>query len=187
VIFTSDNGGDGPGRTVWNSTAGLRGWKRHLYEGGIRTPFIAYWPGRAPAGGTSDLLAGHVDILATACELAGVRPPAETDGVSILPTIAGREQSTKHPWLYWEIYEGPHPFQQAVRLDRWKGYRTTINGPLEVYDLRADPTEKTNVAAKRPEIAARIKQVMAEQHERNPNWQPTEAPAARNVKKKQSQ
>lgn len=183
VIFTSDNGADGPGRTVWNGTAGLRGWKRHLYEGGIRTPLIAYWPSRATAGETSDLLCGHVDMLATFCDLAGVAPPAKTDGISILPTIAGGEQAAQHPWLYWEIYEGPHPFQQAVRLGHWKGYRTALNGPLEVYDLRADPKETSNVAAKHPEIAQQIKDVMAEQHVRNPNWKPTKKSAA---KKKQS-
>src|SRR6185369_2254823 len=64
VIFTSDNGAEGPGRTVWNGTAGLRGFKRHLYEGGIRAPFIARWPGKVSVGRKSDLLTSHVDFLA---------------------------------------------------------------------------------------------------------------------------
>jgi arylsulfatase A-like enzyme len=80
VIFTSDNGEEGPGRDTWNGAGGLRGWKRHLYEGGIRTPFIAYWPGTTPAGTTSDLLSGHVDVMATACDVAGIPPASPTDG-----------------------------------------------------------------------------------------------------------
>jgi arylsulfatase A-like enzyme len=184
VIFTSDNGADGPGRTVWNGAAGLRGWKRHLYEGGIRTPMIV-WPNAAPTGATSDLLCGHVDLMATLCDVANVEPP-KTDGVSLLPIIVGGVQEKQHDWLYWEIYEGPSPFQQAVRMGPWKGYRTALQGPLEVYDLRADPKEKSNVAAEHPEIAAQIKDIMAEQHVRNPNWQPTVTPEAKKAKKTQS-
>jgi arylsulfatase A-like enzyme len=178
-MFTSDNGADGPGRTVWDGTAGLRGWKRHLYEGGIRAPLIARWPGKVAAGSTTDLLTSHVDFLTTACDLAGADAHVETDGISIVPTLLGREQTIDHGWLYWEIYEGPHPFQQAVRMDQWKGYRTALEGPLELYDLRTDPKEESNVAASNPGVVARIEKVMVEQHVRNPNWQPTEKPAAR--------
>jgi arylsulfatase A-like enzyme len=183
VIFTSDNGAEGPGRTVWNGSAGLRGFKRHLYEGGIRAPYIARWPGKVAAGRNSDLLCGHVDVLATACELAGVPAPSGTDGISIVPTLLGREQLAKHKWLYWEIYEGPHPFQQAVRLDHWKGYRTALLGPLELYDLRSDPTEQSNIAANHPDLVAQIKRVMTVQHVRNPNWKPTEKSADKKKKK----
>lgn len=170
VIFTSDNGADGPGRTVWDATGGLRGWKRHLHEGGIRTPFIAYWPGKVPAGKKSDLLTSQVDFLATACDLARVDPPQDTDGISILPTLLGQEQSEKHDSLYWEIYEGPHPFQQAVRMNQWKGYRTSLNGPIELYDLNADPHEEKNIAASHPDVVAKVQKIMADEHENNPNW-----------------
>jgi arylsulfatase A-like enzyme len=183
IIFTSDNGAEGPGRTVWNGNMGLRGFKRHLYEGGIRAPLIARWPGKVSAGGESGLLCGHIDFLATACELAKVPAPADTDGISILPTLIGRAQSAKHDWLYWEIYEGPHPFQQAVRMDHWKGYRTALQGPLELYDLHSNPTEQSNVAAHHPDLVARIERIMAAQHVPNPNWEPVDKPSDGKKKK----
>ena len=172
IVFTSDNGAEGPGRTVWNGNAGLRGYKRHLYEGGIHAPLIAYWPGTIKPGRTSDLLCGHVDVLATSCDLAKTPAPTATDGISIVPTLLGQEQSSKHDWLYWEIYEGPHPFQQAVRMDHWKGYRTLLRGPLELYDLTADPAEQTDVSKSHPDVVTKIEAIMAKQHVRNPNWDP---------------
>jgi arylsulfatase A-like enzyme len=173
VIFSSDNGADGPGRNEFNGTAGLRGHKRHLYEGGIRTPMIARWPSVIKPGSESDLLTGHVDFLPTACDFAGVRPPHDADGISIAPTLSGNDQATKHRALYWEIYEGPHPFQQAVRMDRWKGYRTALDGPLELYDLQVDPQERSNVAAKHADVVKQIEAVMADEYVRNPHWRPT--------------
>jgi arylsulfatase A-like enzyme len=184
VIFTSDNGAEGPGRQTFDGTGGLRGWKRHLYEGGIRAPFVARWPGKVAAGTRSDLLTSQVDFLATACELAGAVTPKETDGISILPTLLGREQAAKHASLYWEIYEGPAPFQQAVVMGNWKGYRTALKGPLEVYDLKADPAEKNNIAAGHGDVVKQIEAIMAKEHVRNPNWDPTEVPGAPRAKGK---
>ena len=177
VIFSSDNGADGPGREEFNGTAGLRGHKRHLYEGGIRAPMIACWPGAIKARSESDLLTSQVDFLRTACELAGVDAPADADGVSIAPTLLGKDQAASRRALYWEIYEGPHPFQQAVRMDQWKGYRTALDGPLELYDLQADPQERSNVAAKHAEVVEQIEAIMADEHVRNPNWRPTKSHA----------
>jgi arylsulfatase A-like enzyme len=177
VIFSSDNGADGPGREQFNGTAGLRGHKRHLYEGGIRAPMIAHWPGVIKAGSESDLLTSQVDFLTTACDLAGVEAPPDADGVSIAPTLAGKNQAAKQRALYWEIYEGPLPFQQAVRMDGWKGYRTALEGTLELYDLHADPQERSNIAAKHADVVKQIEGVMAQEHVRNPNWRPTKNPA----------
>ena len=91
VIFTSDNGAAGPGVQTFNSNAGLRGLKRSLYEGGIRVPMIARWPGKVKPGTTSDLLTSHVDVLATVCDLAGQPIPNDTDGISIVPTLLGKK------------------------------------------------------------------------------------------------
>ena len=170
VIFSSDNGAAGPGVNTFHSATGLRGLKRSLYEGGIRAPFVARWPGQIPPGRTNDLLTSHVDFLATACELAG-QPAPPNDGISIRPTLLGQEQTIRHEALYWEIYEGA-PFQQAVRLGDWKGYRTSLAGPLELYNLQTDPAEKTNVAGQHPAVVNQIEAIMAREHVRNPNWEP---------------
>lgn len=175
VIYTSDNGATGPGRETFNGTGGLRGAKRDLYEGGIRAPFIARWPGRIQAGTTSDLLTSHVDWMATACELAGV-PAPKTDGLSIVPTLLGKKQAAQHEHLYWEIYEGPVSFQQALRLGNWKGFRTALRGPLELYDLSRDPSERTNVADQQPGVVKQIEALMAAEHAPSPHWEPTQSP-----------
>lgn len=178
VIFTSDNGATGPGQQTFNATAGLRGNKRHLYEGGIRAPFIAWWPGTIAAGRTSDLLTSHVDLMATAAELVGV-PAPRNDGISILPTLRGRAQAATHGALYWEIYEGPSPFQQAVRWGTWKGYRTGTKAPLELYDLARDGAEAINVAAQHPAEVKAIETIMAREHVPSPHYDAPELPSVR--------
>jgi len=176
VIFTSDNGASGPGTKTFDGTAGLRGVKRQLYEGGIRAPFIARWPGTIKAGVQSDVLTSQVDFLATACDFAGRAAPVDTDGISIAPTLRGSPQTQQHASLYWEIYEGPTPFQQAVRLGNWKGYRTALKGQLELYNLANDPAETTNLATQHSDVVKQIEAIMAKEHVRNANWNPVEQP-----------
>jgi arylsulfatase A-like enzyme len=170
VFFTSDNGA---APLLWSddffdSTGSLRGHKQNLYEGGIRTPFLARWPGKIAAGVVSEHVTAFYDFLPTAAELAGVEPPAGLDGLSIVPTLlgreaAGREQET-HEFLYWELprYEpAAGTFRdeiprQAVRMGEWKAVRPEPDGELELYNLRRDPAEANNVAAAQREVMAKI-------------------------------
>ena len=168
VIFASDNGANEEFIEPLGSTGGLRGYKRMLYEGGIRAPFIARWPGRIKPDTTNDLLTTFVDFLPTAADLIGVPPPHGMDGISILPTLLGQKQSKQHDSLYFEIYE-PY-FQQSVRLGDWKGYRLGTKAPLELYDLKADPAEQHNLAADHPDIVRKIESIMSAEHTPSPHY-----------------
>ena len=165
-MFSSDNGANKECVEQLGSTGGLRGYKRLLYEGGIRAPLIASWPGKIQPGTTSDLKTTFVDFLPTAADVIGAPAPSSTDGISILPTLLGKEQSKLHDALYFEIYE-PY-FQQSARLGDWKGYRLGTKAPLELYDLKADPAETTNLAAAHPEIVSKIEAIMTAQHTPSP-------------------
>jgi arylsulfatase A len=166
VIFTSDNGAifdvGGAPTAFFESNGPLRGQKTNLYEGGIRVPMIARWPGRIRAGSTSDHIGANWDMWATFAELTGGEPPEETDGISIAPTLLERGTQQGHETLYWEFHS--QGSSQAVRMGRWKGIRTNVakqpDGPIELYDLERDLGETTNVAAANPDIVRRIEAVM---------------------------
>jgi arylsulfatase A-like enzyme len=166
VLFTSDNGPTFNGGTdsdFFDSAAGLRGLKTELYEGGIRVPLVARWPGRIPPGSVSDLPSAFWDLLPTFAELTGQTLPAPTDGVSILPTLEGNpEGQQSREYLYWE-FQG----RQAVRLGKWKAYRQASDGAFELYDLEADRGETSNVAGEHQEIVARISSIMREARTRS--------------------
>jgi len=168
VIFSSDNGANDECIEPLKSTGGLRGFKRILYEGGIRAPFIARMPGKIAPGTTSDVLTTSVDFMPTAADLAGVSRPSGMDGISILPTLLGQKQAKQHDSLYFEIYE-PY-FQQSVRLGDWKGYRLGTKAPLELYDLKADPAEKQDIAAAHPDIVKKIEAIMLAEHTPSPHY-----------------
>jgi arylsulfatase A-like enzyme len=168
VIFSSDNGANDECVEPLKSTGGLRGFKRMLYEGGIRAPFIARMPGKIAPGTTSDVLTTSVDFMPTAADLAGVPQPSGIDGISILPTLLGQKQAKQHDSLYFEIYE-PY-FQQSVRMGDWKGYRLGTKAPLELYDLKADPAEKQDIAAAHPDIVKKIEAIMLAEHTPSPHY-----------------
>ena len=168
VIFSSDNGANDECIEPLGSTGGLRGHKRMLYEGGIRAPFIARWPGKIEPGTTSELLTTFADFLPTAADAIGAPAPSGTDGISILPTLLGEQQTKLHDSLYFEIYE-PY-FQQSVRLGDWKGYRLGTKAPLELYDLKSDPAEKHDLAAAHPDIVKKIEDIMVAQHTPSPHY-----------------
>ena len=168
VIFSSDNGANEEFIKPLGSTGGLRGYKRLLYEGGTRAPFAARWPGHIKPGTTSDLLTTFVDFLPTAADLCGASAPRGLDGVSIVPTLLGRQQKERHSFVYFEIYE-PF-FQQSVRWGDWKGYRVGTKAPLELYDLRTDLKEQNNVAANNAEIVSKLEVILAAEHTPSPHY-----------------
>jgi arylsulfatase A-like enzyme len=168
VIFTSDNGAQGGG--VWDQlveffdgTAGLRGSKGMFYEGGLRVPFIARWPGKIQAGATTDLPIAFWDLMPTLCEIAGAPAPAQTDGLSLAPTLLGRGEQKRHHFFYWE-YPVPAGLTQSVRMGDWKGVKAKARGPWELYDLKADPKEERDVAADRPDVVAKLQEIAAREH-----------------------
>ena len=170
VFFCSDNGGyvAGEARKMFDPQGPLRGNKGNLYEGGLRVPMIVRWPGKVKAGGVSDAAWAFWDFLPTACELAGVAPPKGIDGISVLPTLLGKEQKAQHEYLYWEFRT--RGFAQAVRWGDWKGVRAGTEEPLELYNLGTDLGERTNVAAKHPDVVAKIEGFMAAAHAETEHW-----------------
>lgn len=164
VFFTSDNGphregGKGYDPDSFQSRGPLRGIKRDLYEGGIRVPMIARWPGKIKAGSTSNHVWAFWDVLPTLAELAGGESPKNIDGLSAVSSLigaeaAGREQE-EHEFLYWEFHEG-RASKQAARMGKWKGVRLTPSSPLELYDLQADLGETQDIAEQHPEIVSKI-------------------------------
>lgn len=180
IIYTSDNGANTQLIKAIESSAGLRGAKRSLYEGGIRAPFVARWPGKIAAGSESDALIGQVDILATAIDLAGQPAIKDTDGVSLTPLLFGSDPQLTHPFLYFEIYEGA--FQQSVRMGDWKGYRKGLKDLVEVYNLRSDPFETKNIASKHPDIAKQLSEILIREHLPSPHY--TTPNHAKSIKKR---
>jgi arylsulfatase A-like enzyme len=170
VIFTSDNGphregGNDPEFT--DSNGPLRGIKRALYEGGIRVPFVARWPGKIEAGTTSEFVTMFQDFLPTAAAIAGVAPPTGIDGQSILPALRGEKQKA-HDALYWEFHEAG--FHQAVRMGDWKGVRKGVKGPLELYDLSKDVGEMKDVAGAHPEMVKKMERFLATARTESAHW-----------------
>jgi arylsulfatase A len=170
LMFISDNGPHREGGgdpDYFNSSGGFRGIKRDLYEGGIRVPMIAWWPGTVPAGRVSDHVWAHWDVLPTLGELAGAQVSAEIDGMSMARALRGLRQPT-HAFLYWEFHE--RGFQQAVRMGRWKGVRLKADAPLELYDLEADQHEQRDVAALHRDVAAKIEAYLKTARTSSERW-----------------
>lgn len=157
VLFTSDNGptfNGGTDSAFFDSTAGLRGRKGRLYEGGIRVPLIARWRGTLVPGRTTDRPAGFQDLFPTVCDLLGAEPPAGLDGESLLPELLDEEPPPRGRPLYWEAGR-----TQALRDGNWKILRRISQEgevAVELYDLAADPRETDDLSGKRPELRDRL-------------------------------
>ena len=167
VLFTSDNGptnAGGSDAAFFNSAGPLRGLKGSLFEGGLRVPMIARWPGRIAPATTTDHVAAHWDVLPTLASAAGAKIPdtVELDGVSFLPTLLGRPDQPRHDHLYWEYPAGPGA--QAVRLGDWKAVRLGVKrnpaAKVQLFNLKGDPAESRDVSAGHPDVVAKVEQLM---------------------------
>ncbi len=166
ILFASDNGttfNGGCDRAFFDSLGRLRGTKCTVYEGGIRVPAVAWWPGVVEAGSVTDHPAACWDLLPTLTEAAGTETPDGIDGVSLMPTLRGEGRQEDRRCLYWEYPEGKQ--QQALIAGRFKAVRSNLreNGPrTELYDLVGDPGETTDLAASHPAVTRRLERLMAE-------------------------
>ncbi|NOR73568.1 MAG: sulfatase-like hydrolase/transferase [Draconibacterium sp.] len=169
IIFTSDNGPtfNGGADSKWFESTGVLGGgggriKGSVYEGGIRVPMIASWPGKIKPGTKTDHVSAFWDVMPTLCDIAKIDPPKDTDGISMLPTFLGDGVQEEHSDLYWEL-----GVKQAVRMGKWKGIRKNSKeklGEIELYNLENDIKEDNNVAEDFPEIVEQIKTIMQKEH-----------------------
>lgn len=157
VLFTSDNGPhaeSGVDPAFFRSSGPLRGFKRDLYEGGIRVPLIARWPGHIKAGTTNDRPVAFWDILPTLADVAETTTPRGLDGVSFAASLLGRKPDRDPKAMYWEFHERAE--QQAARIGNWKGVKLGPDLPIELYNLQSDPGETNNVATANPSVVREI-------------------------------
>ncbi len=173
IVFTSDNGPHlegGADPDFFNTNGPFKGYKRDLYEGGIRVPMIANWPGVIDPGET-DHISAFWDVYPTMADLIRESIPSNLNGISFLPTLMGNSgQQETHDFLYWEFIE--QGGKQAVRKGDWKAIRVGLNEnknpPIELYNLSADPGESNDPATENPEIVREMKAIMESAHEPNP-------------------
>lgn len=161
IIFTSDNGPHmegGADPDYFDSNGPLKGYKRDLYEGGIRVPMIAFWEGKIVPGSKSKHISAFWDVMPTAAELAGVETPENIDGISFLPTLTGNEDQKQHEFLYWEFHEKGG--RKALRKADWKLVQYDVFNPeittTELYNLSSDIGEENNLASENPELVKEL-------------------------------
>lgn len=181
VFFAGDNGSSfNPTSELgkhFDQTLGgkLRGFKRELYEGGLRQAALVRWPGKIPAGRVSTEPWAFWDFFPTAVELAGAKIPdgAKLDGLSLTSFLKGGP-APKREFFYWELHETKS--LQAVRFDDWKAVKSGPSAPLELYDLKSDSAESRNVAAEKPELVAKAEGLMKFSRTEDANWPLTDKP-----------
>jgi len=170
VIFMSDNGPHKEGHhsyKFFNSPGPLRGYKRSLYEGGIRVPLIVKWPGKVAPGSVSKTPVVSFDFLHTFSSLAGVEPPP-SDGEDLTPVLTGQGTLKTRP-LYWE-YCTKHKWGHALRLGDYKIVNFGLHQKLRLYNLRKDVGEKHDLAARNPALVKRLEKIAKTMHVSDPQW-----------------
>lgn len=175
ILFLSDNGANPTAAKFFRSNGDFRGSKFNMYEGGIREPFIAYWPGKIRAGQVSAQVTAGWDVLPTICQLTGVKIPDGIDGISFYPTLFNKGKQASHPYLYWEYYnynynwkDGKKPRNwlesRGVRFGQWKAVIQSTpadkEGVVELYDLTADPAESTDQASSHPDLVKKVRTII---------------------------
>ncbi|HOX40551.1 MAG TPA: arylsulfatase [Candidatus Brocadiia bacterium] len=171
VFFTSDNGSARGWEGMFDSCGPLRDKKFSLYEGGIRCPMIARWPGKIPSGAVSEAVWYFADFLPTAASLANTEEPTPVDGIDAAEAILGKTQSLPDRFLYWETPEGESkPLGQAVRWKDWKAVQHGYGGKMELYNLYDDVGETHNVFAQNPDVVARIDEYLKTARTPSPYW-----------------
>jgi arylsulfatase A len=178
VVFTSDNGPHNTGGAkveFFNDNGPLRGIKRNMYEGGVRVPFVAAWPGVIKPGRTSNHIGAHWDLMPTACEMAGIAPPADTDGISYLPLLQGKAANQQqHKYVYFELH---WPTKRGIRMGDWVALqeRTSAIDPtkdkIELYNLKDDLAQEHDLAAQYPERIDAFMKLFIEAHTQTEHFQ----------------
>lgn len=173
ILFTSDHGAHGQGDTLkhFSASGPLRGKKRSAYEGGLRVPLVAYWPGTIAAGTTSNHISAFWDMLPTLADLSGGKPKATHDGLSLGPTLLGQTAKQKqHESLYFELLERG-AMNRALRMGKWKAVIANWKkDKLQLFDLEADLGERTDVAEQHPKVVASMRAKMEAAHTHSPLW-----------------
>ncbi|MEI6645820.1 MAG: arylsulfatase [bacterium] len=192
IIFSGDNGAAFDDKSsiakFFNQSMDgkLRGFKRGMYEGGLRQAALAYWPGTIPAGRVSEDPWAFWDFLPTCAELAGATYPDgfKPDGLSLVSFLKGGP-APQREYFYWELHEGS--FRQAVRFRNWKAVRNGPQGKIELYDLAIDAAEQNDLSEKQPEQVKQAQDLMTKARVDNPNWpikEQKQAPAKNRKKSK---
>jgi arylsulfatase A-like enzyme len=175
IMFACDNGTHlegGHDPDFFNSSGGLRGHKRDLFEGGIRSPFIVFWPGKIKPGRISDHISAFEDFLPTVAAITGMPSPQGTDGISFLPTLVEKGIQQQHDYLYWEFHE--QNGKQAVRKGKWKAVKLNVrenpDNPVLLFDLESDPLEEHDVSSANPDIAREMDKLIKSSRVDNPHF-----------------
>ena len=167
IMFASDNGPSPEGGTnpdFFDSNSQFRGYKRDLYEGGIRAPFLVVWPNKVKEGSVTNHVSTFWDVLPTLTELTNTKTPDNIDGISFLPTLLEGKNQKQHEYLYWEF--NIRGGRKAIRKGDWKGvwYKMNTKKPsaFELYNLADDVSETNNVADAHPEVVAEFHKILSE-------------------------